>query len=340
LNNSKTPMSRQMNDGNDNLEFGSYGAGTARYGGTIDASRIFTTYLNDTCIAKLYNRTLEGEECVFTDGVGDVTPPSITDINCTSPEPHDTAATFWTSDPTPTFSLKTDENANCYISNINSSYWNCTTTGSTTAHICTINATQTLNESYVNVYFNCTDGSNSQTYVYQTYVDSVNPDAAFNSPASQTYTDGRKWISLSTIFSDTTNVNNITLYVNSTLNITNSSPVNNSAWVYNLTVSDYTNYTMYFTGWDNVSTYNSNSTETRWFNFEADTCVCTDGFVWAVSMPDSCSLTTDCIPTSVNLTGQGLLVISANLTTNSFDTVESGQIIHVKNDGGMVHIKG
>ena len=92
---------------------------------------------------------------------GDSTPPVISNVNCTSPDPDDTTEPYETTDTTPTMVLNTDEAATCAISQTNDTYVNCATTGAT-SHVCTLGSALNLGTDYI--YVNCTDGStNSKT---------------------------------------------------------------------------------------------------------------------------------------------------------------------------------
>lgn len=238
-----------------------YNGITSYVDGVMDEWVVFNVSLNSTCIEYLYNSGSPGVEQQYP--FASTTPPNITEINCTSPDPDDTEPPFWTNDNTTTFSLTTDKNADCSISKTNGSYWNCTTTGAT-SHICTLNSTQELAETSPGtngtVYFNCTDGTNAQTYSYAMYVDTIAPNVTINEPANNTNTHNPTQ-EINITCSDTTAVVNITFLVNGTVEETNTTPSNNTPWVFNYTFGSYSTFSLSAECWDNVSTYNRGVSE-------------------------------------------------------------------------------
>ena len=104
----------------------------------------------------------------------EIIPPNITNITCTSPEPDDTTEPYTTIDTTPTFVLDTDENSDCSISDSNSSYTACTTTGATT-HTCTLPNEHELHPGDDTIWFSCVDGSgNNNTAEYEMFIGQFN----------------------------------------------------------------------------------------------------------------------------------------------------------------------
>ena len=109
-----------------------------------------------------------GYECA------DLSPPSapagtitISSLVCTSPDPDDSTAPYTTYDTTPTFTLNTNVAANCSISEENATYDICATTNAT-SHVCTVPVSDTLIDFGTDyVYFNCTNGTATNTYVYE-----------------------------------------------------------------------------------------------------------------------------------------------------------------------------
>jgi hypothetical protein len=129
------------------------------------------------------------------------------------------------------------------------------------------------------------------------YEDNVNPDITFSNSSGNV--SGQTAL-LNVTCSDNIKLQNISLYVNSSLNTTNSSPVNNTAWIYSFTVASYTNYSLYFECYDNNT--NSNTSSAIWLNFncvESWSCgdwsgICVDGDeTRTCTDANSCGTTTD-----------------------------------------------
>ena len=97
-------------------------------------------------------------------GGEDSTPPEISNINCTSPDPNDLTEPYTTSDITPTFSLDTNETATCDISSDNSTWIEFTTTNILLGHIGTLPSEQALNYGNDFVYIKCCDASVNCAY--------------------------------------------------------------------------------------------------------------------------------------------------------------------------------
>ena len=103
--------------------------------------------------------------CVFAITMGDVAPPVISNINCTSNPDGDTTEPYNSSgDLTPTWAVDTDLNADGGISNINGSFTACTTTGAT-SHICTLPFDKAIScGDNQKVYVNFTSEAGLSTY--------------------------------------------------------------------------------------------------------------------------------------------------------------------------------
>ena len=132
------------------------------HNGFYDNVRVWNRKLNASEASELYNDGI-GLNNSDLSAVADSTPPVISAVVCTSPDPDDSTEPYATADTTPTFTLTTDESATCQVSDQNSSYTNCGTTGST-SHTCTLPAEDEIGWGTDYVYVNCTDGSsNSKT---------------------------------------------------------------------------------------------------------------------------------------------------------------------------------
>ena len=153
-----------------------YAASVAPNGGRVD--RIVLINGSEAERATMYypqsTITLGAEQQI---GGADTTPPVISDIWCTSCVPPDNTEPYGpTTDTTPTVNATTDENADCGISDTNSSFTACSTTG-TTAHICTLPDGDALNTGTDYVYVNCTDATGNSAYeeLQFTISDGINP---------------------------------------------------------------------------------------------------------------------------------------------------------------------
>ena len=248
--------------------------------GELDECFFYTEALNSTQILDIFNQGKEGLR-LYDAGVIPTTQPTIESVLLTSvliPEYiYNLTNTYTqsTADRTPTFTLVTDINSNCSISDTNSSYAICGSTG-TTSHTCTINTTQQLiNTGYDNFYFNCTDvtGLNITTNEYPIFVDSVPPTILFDSPVSGNYPFVTE-LDIKTTPADNVGLTNITMSVNGTIKTINTSysdtALNNTQWITNLTGIYNINYTVQFNAIQNVSNsieYLNTNSSLRWYFF-------------------------------------------------------------------------
>lgn len=140
-----------------------YGAFT----GKMDEFGIWTRALTEAEISELYNN-YEGYNPFAG---GDPTPPTISNLNCTSCDiPNgDITPPYETEDTTPTFKFDTDENAWCAISDSDDNYTimgasrNCTSGEGTQNHICTLTVQDrfsSVGENYL--YISCKDSDGNE----------------------------------------------------------------------------------------------------------------------------------------------------------------------------------
>lgn len=130
-------------------------------------------YYNLTISA--FDGGLWSSNCTIVPFTLDTSPPIVTNINCTSCNPPvgDISSPYTTTDTTPTFTLSTNENANCRIGDENLNYSDmnasrdCSTTG-TTSHTCTLTPIDTLFPSTDYVYIACEDDLNNQNLTSST----------------------------------------------------------------------------------------------------------------------------------------------------------------------------
>lgn len=144
----------------------SIGDGNFEWDGLIDEFSVYDKALNQTEITYLYN---SGEPGVSQQYPFPPSAVNITNITCTSPDPDDTTEPYTTDDTTPSFTFNTTIDANCSISDENSTYTTCGTTGST-SHDCTLPVGDALNIGTDYVYLNCSDQNSEDTEELEMYI--------------------------------------------------------------------------------------------------------------------------------------------------------------------------
>ena len=231
--------------------------------------------------------------------------PSITAINCMG----QSEEIFWSNDETPTCSITTDFIADCEINGTA-----CASTNST-SHVCTQGTA--LGSRFQDIYLTCRNEFGDSDYSYEFFVDIVNPGITNNRNSG--YVNGLSAV-LSATGWDNTYLNNISLNANGTI-ITNSTPPgNNTQWNYTFTAPSYGNYTFNYTAWDNVTYYNSNTTESIWIYFSEDSCGCPGlNNDWDIKLSDNCNTTVDCNIGTGTLSYIGQHTIGATITAAKVD---------------------
>lgn len=162
---------KSLNTAVGNLIF-PYSGNEEGYEGYIDEVMIWGRNLTDAEILDLYTST---KDCGYVSGTG-TNPPSINSVNCTSCNfpAGDSIAPYTTTDTTPSFTFKTDINANCRIGGENQNYTimggsrNCTSGDGTKTHTCTLTAQDVLSTQPDYVFIGCANNFNGAENVTST----------------------------------------------------------------------------------------------------------------------------------------------------------------------------
>lgn len=230
----------------------------------------------------------DSEECGATNRapVADITPPAFTLVNLTSEggkgyvlynnSPEELgllSGKARTNDTTPTFRVNTTENANCDITdNKTRATIDCTSTG-TQVHTCTEDTAGFIGLN--NFSINCSDSSSNtnQTDFTINITDNIAPNSSLVKPDNNNFYAVGVNNSIVFNFSATDNYDrNFTakLYIDNTLEITNSTYLNNTNISYTITVASGS-HTWFVNFTDSFN--NINQSETRSFEVKATASV-------------------------------------------------------------------